>query len=189
MYKEESIEKFLNKLSSKESMPGGGVASALVAANGVSLGLMVCNLTIGKEKYKEYEKEVLEAKEKLERFKEDFLDIMDKDAKTFKVMENVYLMPKNTKEEKQKRREAMQEASKKCCVTPEELMIKANEAYRLIESLQGKTNESAASDLEIGSIFLKAAIAGAWDNILINLKSIKDQEFVKKYELLGEKFI
>ena len=48
MYKVESIEKFLNRLSSNDSMPGGGVASALVAANGVSLGLMVCNLTIGK---------------------------------------------------------------------------------------------------------------------------------------------
>ena len=189
MYKEQKIEEFLEKLSSKESMPGGGVASALVAAEGVSLGIMVCNLTIGKEKYKENEKEVIEAKNKLEKYKEDFLHIMDQDAETFKIMEKVYAMSKNTDEEKQKRRDALQEACKKCSETPEELMVKASEAYAIIESLQGKSNESAASDLEIGSIFLKAAIAGAWDNILINLKYIKDQEFVKRYEALGEKFI
>ena len=52
-FNENKIKDFLDVLASKESMPGGGTASALVAANGVSLALMVCNLTYGKEKYKD----------------------------------------------------------------------------------------------------------------------------------------
>lgn len=189
MYKKKTIDEFLEKLSSSDSMPGGGVASALVAANGTSLGLMVCNLSLGKEKYKKNEALIQEVKEKLEVYKKEFLFLMDKDAEMFKAMENVYLMPKNTNEEKETREEAMQKACKKCCETPETIMIKAIEALQLIDSLKGKSNESVASDLEIGSIFLKAAMAGAWDNILINLKYIKDEEFVKKYEYFGKQFV
>ena len=42
---------FLNALASEKPVPGGGGACALVAAEGVALGEMVANLTIGKEKY------------------------------------------------------------------------------------------------------------------------------------------
>lgn len=177
MYKENSIDEFLEKLASSDSMPGGGVASALVAANGASLGIMVCNLTIGKEKYKNDEPLVIDVKNKLENLKKEFLEMMDNDAKEFKVMEEVYKMPKDTDEEKVKRQEALQNACKHCCKIPKELMIKTKEAIDLIESIKGKSNVSAASDLEVGSIFLKAAMAGAWDNVLINLKYIKDEDF------------
>ena len=180
MYKKKTIDEFLDLLSSKQSMPGGGVASALVAANGASLGLMVCNLTIGKEKYKENECFVKEVKEKLEVLKEEFLNIMDEDATTFKEMEKVYGMPNVTEEEKIKRKEALQKACKICCVAPKKLMEKAKEGSKLLDTLKGISNVSAASDLEVGSIFLKAAIAGAWDNVLINLKYIQDEQFINE---------
>ena len=95
-YKNLTIENFLEKLGSSDSMPGGGVASSLVASCGISLTLMVCNLTIGKEKYKEYEELVLKVKKEAEELKKEFLELMDKDAETFKIMENVFAMPNVT---------------------------------------------------------------------------------------------
>lgn len=180
MYKEDSIEEFLKKLSSSDSMPGGGVASSLVGANGISLTLMVCNLTIGKEKYKEYEAQVIGVKEKAEALKEKFLTLMDKDAEEFKRIEKVFAMPNSTDEEKQNRKEAMQEACKKCCETPREMIENVIEGIRLTESIMGKSNKSAASDLEVGKLLLIAAAKGAWHNIAINLKYIDDEEFVAK---------
>ena len=182
MYKKDSIEGFLAKLSSSDSMPGGGVASSLVAANGISLTLMVCNLTIGKEKYKEHEALVQDVKTKGEALKEKFLMLMDKDAETFKVMENVFAMANATEEEKAKRKEAMQLACKKCCETPREMIERAAEGIKLTESIMGKSNKSAASDLEVGKLLLIAAAKGAWHNIAINLKYIEDQDFVKSQE-------
>ena len=52
---EEKIKDFLEALSSKSPVPGGGGAVALSAALGFSLALMVGNLTLGKKKYADYE--------------------------------------------------------------------------------------------------------------------------------------
>ena len=180
-YKNYKIEEFLRKLSSSDSMPGGGVASSLVAANGISLTIMVCNLTIGKEKYKENEELVLRVKKEAEELKDKFLKLMDKDALTFEIMEKVFLMPRNTDEEKKIRKEKMQVACKTCCITPKEVIENALKGIEITESIKGKSNISASSDLEVGKVLLKAAIDGAWQNILINLKYIEDENFKKEY--------
>lgn len=187
MYKENSIKEFLEKLSSSDSMPGGGVASSLVAANGISLILMVCNLTIGKEKYKENEALVISVKSEAEKLKEKFLELMDKDAETFKVMEKVFAMPNSTEEEKNLRKEKMQEACKICCETPKEMIENAIKGIELTDSIYGKSNKSAESDLIVGKKLLRASIEGAWENIAINLRYINDEKFVKEYEEFKQK--
>ena len=50
-----SITEFAKVLGSDAPAPGGGSAAALSAANGISLTKMVCELTIGKKKYAEFE--------------------------------------------------------------------------------------------------------------------------------------
>ena len=52
---EKTCVEFVDVLASKAPVPGGGGAAALVGAIGMALGSMVCNLTIGKKKYAEYE--------------------------------------------------------------------------------------------------------------------------------------
>lgn len=187
MYKENRIKEFLEKLSSSDSMPGGGVASSLVAANGISLILMVCNLTIGKEKYKENEALVISVKSEAEKLKEKFLELMDKDAETFKVMEKVFAMPNSIEEEKNLRKEKMQEACKICCETPKEMIENAIKGIELTDSIYGKSNKSAESDLIVGKKLLRASIEGAWENIAINLRYINDEKFVKEYEEFKQK--
>lgn len=50
MTEEKKISEYLEVLSSKAPVPGGGGASALAGALGNALGQMVVNLTVGKEK-------------------------------------------------------------------------------------------------------------------------------------------
>ena len=47
--KKQSIEFFLEELSSTKLVPGGGSAASLVAAVGIALGSMVGNLALGKK--------------------------------------------------------------------------------------------------------------------------------------------
>ena len=54
----QSCAAFTELLASKAAVPGGGGASALVAALGAALGGMVGALTVGKEKYAAVEAEI-----------------------------------------------------------------------------------------------------------------------------------
>jgi len=65
MIEKQTIQEFLDVLSSKQPVPGGGGASALAGALGTALGLMVGNLTVGKKKYADVEEEVILMIEKL----------------------------------------------------------------------------------------------------------------------------
>ncbi|HEX9739862.1 MAG TPA: cyclodeaminase/cyclohydrolase family protein, partial [Ignavibacteriaceae bacterium] len=68
-----SLKTYLNELSSNSPTPGGGNVSALCGVLACSLGMMVCNLTIGKKKYAEVENEIKDLLIKLETAKNDFL--------------------------------------------------------------------------------------------------------------------
>ena len=74
--------------------------------------------------------------------------------------------------------------NKKCEIfdrkTPIEIIENALEGIELTENIMGKSNKSAASDLEVAKIMLIAAAKGAWHNIAINLKYIDDEAFVTK---------
>ena len=59
MTEEKKICEYLEVLSSKAPVPGGGGASALAGALGNALGQMVVNLTVGKKKYAEVEEETV----------------------------------------------------------------------------------------------------------------------------------
>ena len=48
-FTKKSAEEFVEVLASKEPVPGGGGASALVGAVGCALGNMVGSLTVGKK--------------------------------------------------------------------------------------------------------------------------------------------
>ena len=49
-FQDKNLMEFTTELASKAAVPGGGGASALVGAVGVSLGNMVGALTVGKRK-------------------------------------------------------------------------------------------------------------------------------------------
>ena len=65
------INEYIDKLSSKSAVPGGGGTSALVGALGLALGQMVGSLTVGKEKFRDVEPEMLDLMTKTEDLLEE----------------------------------------------------------------------------------------------------------------------
>jgi formiminotetrahydrofolate cyclodeaminase len=177
---EKSCREFVRVLASKEPVPGGGGAAALVGAIGMALGNMVGNLTIGKEKYKDVEKEVMEIMNEATAIQNRLMELVDKDAEVFKEVADVYKMPKSTAEEKKKREEAMENALKQACSVPIEIMKSACDAIRLQRRLADIGSQLAISDVGVGVLCLKAALISGKLNVIINLNGIKDREFVKK---------
>jgi len=183
---EMSVAQFDEILASDAAAPGGGSAAALEGALGIALTHMVGGLTLGKKKYAEHQEMIENLMAQAERIRKDFIDVIDRDTEAFNGVSAVFSMPKETDEEKAARGEAMQTALKACTITPYEMMCYAVEALELTNSAVGKSNTSAASDLGVAALSLKAAIQGAWLNILINISGIKDEAFVAKYRAEGE---
>ena len=181
--------KLADVLASDAPAPGGGSTAALEGALGAALTAMVCGLTtVGKsrEKYAEYQEFVLASQKKALDLKARFMDVMDRDTEAFNVVSAAFGMPKATDEEKAARSAAIQKGLEGCTRTPFEMMELAAETLELTAELLGKTNDSAASDLGVSALSMRAAIQGAWLNVLINIGSLKNKELAEDYRKKGE---
>ena len=177
---------FVDLLASDAPAPGGGSAAALEGALGAALTAMVCGLTVGKKKYAEFQELAEEAQKKATDLKARFVDVMDRDTEAFNVVSAAFGMPKATDEEKAARSAAIQKGLEGCTKTPFEMMELAVETLELTASILGKSNDSAASDLGVSALSLRAAIQGAWLNVLINIGSLKDTALAEDYRAKGE---
>lgn len=183
---EMSVTEFIDTMASDAPAPGGGSASAMAAATGAALTSMVCALTLGKKKYAGVQTLAADGEYKAQRLKERCMGIIDRDTDAFNAVSAVFAMPKDTEEQKAERKAAMQEALKGCTKTPFEMMECALETLELVETLQGKLNSSAASDLGCAVLNLRSAVQGAWLNVLINIGGIDDTEFAEHYRRNGK---
>ena len=180
------VTEFVDLLASDAPAPGGGSAAALEGAIGAALTAMVCGLTKGKKKFAEFNDLAVEAEVKALALKDRFVDVMDRDTEAFNVVSAAFGMPKETDEEKAARSAAIQKGLEGCTATPFEMMEIAVETLELTDSILGKSNDSAASDLGVSALSLRAAIQGAWLNVLINIGSLKNQERAEDYRVKGE---
>ena len=95
-----SCTEFVTVLASNAPVPGGGGASALVAAIGTALGNMVGSLTVSKKKYADVQELAIESQKKGNELKAQFVDVIDRDTEAFNAVSAVFAMPKDTDEEK-----------------------------------------------------------------------------------------
>ena len=177
---EKTCVEFVDVLASKSAVPGGGGAAALVGAIGMALGSMVCNLTIGKKKYAEYEESVKEILAKASEIEKKLLNMIDEDAENFLPLSKAYGLPTSTEEEKKIKEETMENALKVACEVPINIVRVCYDAIKLHEDLVDKGSRLAISDVGVGVQCLRAAILSGQLNVVININSIKDVEYVEK---------
>ena len=181
-----SVSSFSEILASCDPAPGGGSTAALQGALGCALISMVASLTLGRKKYAAHEQFMERCAGRAKELRLRFLDIIDRDAEAFNNVSAVFAMPKGTDEEKAARAKAMQAALMACTLTPLEVMECALSMLEIAVEMPGRFNASAASDLGVAALSLKAAVSGAWLNILSNLGGIKDEAFVGRFRSEGE---
>lgn len=167
---------FIDALASNQPVPGGGGASAYVAALGVALGAMVGNLTTGKKKYAEFQDDITRILGEAEALIEDFKKLVNEDAEGFKPLAAAYKLPAGTDEEKLLKENAIQKALIPAADVPLEIARKCVEAIKMHEELAVKGTRIALSDVGCGVAFCKAALEGARLSALININMMKDAE-------------
>lgn len=175
-FKNYSLKKYCEDLSSPTPFPGGGGTAALVGALAVSLGNMVGSLTVGKKTYADVEDEIKEAMVKCQEIRERFLYLIDEDAVAFGPLSKAYGLPKDYP----RRDEIMEEALKEAASVPVKIIETCIDALDLIEIMVEKGSKLAVSDAGCAATLIKSTLEAAALNVYINTKYMKDREAAEK---------
>jgi formiminotetrahydrofolate cyclodeaminase len=185
---DDSIRNYLDEISSSSPTPGGGNVSAFSGAVASSLGIMVCNLTIGKKKYADVEEEIKDIKFELSVAKEEFLNLAEKDNQAFDKVMKAFKLPKDTDEQKKVRTESIEAATLEAAEAPAEVLKYCCKIVQLFQTLAEKGNQNSISDAGVAAALISTAAEGAYLNVLINCSSLSNQtvarEILKKNEII-----
>jgi formiminotetrahydrofolate cyclodeaminase len=170
-----NFEELLKEISSNSPAPGGGSVAALSGCFGASLISMVCNLTIGKKKYKDVEEEFKIILGESEELRNVLLELSEKDVQAFNEVMAAYKI--NDEEEKVK---SLEKAYKKAASVPHKTAVNCLRLVELARATTTSGNKNAQSDSAVGALMAFAGVKGAVLNVRINLKYIEDAEFKTK---------
>jgi len=165
---------FLARVAAGTPTPGGGSVAALSGALAAALTRMVANLTIGKKRYAEVEGEMRETEAAVARLEEELLDLVVRDSAAFEGMMAACGLPKGTGEEQEKRRQAIQEATREAARVP---LSTAERAVKVLEFLLRITavgSVSALTDARVAVAMARAAVQGAAQNVRVNAVTLED---------------
>ncbi len=177
MYIDEPMKKYLDEAASGAPTPGGGSVAALAGALGAALTSMVCNFTVGKEKYKDVEEEVSQILSESEDLRKRLLDLMVEDTQVYGEVSKAYGMPRSAPEEKKARTEAIQKALRLAMQAPLEAAFCCHKILKINEPLMDKGNQNLISDVGVAVLLAESALRSAILNVEINLSYIKDDDF------------
>lgn len=180
-----SLSAFVWETSSESVAPGGGSVSAAMGALGAALGTMVANLSAHKRGWDERWKEFAEKAETGSRIQKRLLDLVDEDTRAFNEIMKAYELPKNNEGEKIARAEAVETASKYASLVPLTVMDEAYKSYELLGKMVETGNPGSVTDAGVGILATTACIRGAWMNVKINIKTLKDRKFADEIETRG----
>ena len=170
-----SLTAFLDVLASPEPTPGGGTASALAGAIGVSLLMMVGALPKSRKNTDAERIALGEAGAALASVRDTFVALADTDADAYKQVLAAYRLPKSSETEKSVRSEAVQRALRAATEAPVETLRAATVAMRQARAVAEHANRNAVSDVRVALELIEASAAGGAANVEINLPGLDDE--------------
>ena len=173
------LDDFADETAGESMAPGGGSISAYVGALGVSLGTMVANLSAHKAGWDDKWEFFSEWAEKGQAYKNKLLFLVDEDTNAFNKIIDGFRMPKDSDEEKLARKNAIEEATKYATEIPFQVMETAFNSMEVMQAMIKDGLQNSLSDAGVGVLCAKTAVLGAYFNVKINAKDIKDRDFAE----------
>jgi formiminotetrahydrofolate cyclodeaminase len=176
-FADQPVAQFLDALSAPNPTPGGGTASAIAAAIGTALLMMVAGLARSRTNAEAEKTALAEAGSSLVGVRDRLTRLADTDAEAFDQVMTAYRLPKATDEEKAVRKTAIQDALRVASTAPLDVVRATREAIALARPVAANGNRSAVSDVRVALELLEASAAGAAANVEINIISLDDESF------------
>lgn len=172
---------FLDELASASPTPGGGSAAAWTAAEAAALVAMVARLTVGKGKYKDVEPLMVSLTEQAEKLRAKLQQAVQEDALAFEKVMAAFRLPKDSEEQLQLRKEAVQIATLEAARIPLGTARMALEVMRLAEVACASGNLNAITDAASAVQLAAASLSGAAANVSINLNGLDDEQTKEEF--------
>lgn len=184
-----TLTDFANETASESPAPGGGSIAAYCGAMGVSLGTMVANLSAHKRGWDERWEEFSTWAEKGMEYQNILLDLVDEDTHAFNKIMIAFQLPKDTQAEKEKRKTAIQEATKYAILTPFKVMETAFASMEVMKAMADIGNPNSITDAAVGALCARTAVMGAFLNVKINCGDCEDKAFVNDILKKGQQLV
>lgn len=172
-----TLDKFSEELFSKNAVPGGGGAAALVGALAVSLGGMAANFTVGKKKYETYTADLERILARASELRLHLLSLIDEDAKGYGEVSKAYkIKPMDEK--------ILEKALISAAMPPLDMMEDLREVIDILDELKEKTSSLLISDVAVGAKLAGAALSAAYVNVLVNTRLMKNKAVAQGLSLI-----
>lgn len=174
-----TLRDYCDVLASSEPAPGGGSTAALSGVLSASLTMMVVNLSVGKKTYEALDEDIkaqfMKESDNIIEIQKKLVGFVDEDTKAFNIFMEAMKLPKDTEEQKQVRKQKMQEASIYALQIPLKTAESCFELLKNQRTISKYGNRNAVSDVGVGALLALSGLEGAALNVSINLPGIADE--------------
>jgi len=170
-----TLRDFQSALASSSPTPGGGTAAAVALGQAASLTTMVCDLTLGNDKWSSGWAVAEAAQTVAIPLLNKAGELAQADSDAFDSVMESFKLPKSTDAEKTERRDAIQKATLVAAEIPYETARSALALMKHLPELAKRGNGNAVSDVGVAGLLASAAAKGAVFNVEINLGSLPEE--------------
>jgi formiminotetrahydrofolate cyclodeaminase len=167
-----TLREFQAALASSSPTPGGGTAAAIALGQSAALACMVCDLTLGNEKWQSGWSIADKVSNIAIPLFSRSLELASEDSAAFDEVMAAFKMAKDDDEQIDLRRVEIRRATLEAARTPLETARLAFKLLSALPELATHGNANAVSDVGVASLFASTACKGALMNVEINLSSL-----------------
>jgi glutamate formiminotransferase/formiminotetrahydrofolate cyclodeaminase len=171
-----SLASFVWETSADSPAPGGGSVAAVMGAMGAALGSMVANLSGHKRGWDDRWEEFAVWAERGAEMQKRLLELVDEDTEAYNGILKAFEMPKKSEEEKAARAAAVEAATLHASLVPLTVMKEAFRVFDLLQEMTARGNPNSVTDGAVGVLAVRACIKGAFLNVKINVKGLRDRD-------------
>jgi glutamate formiminotransferase/formiminotetrahydrofolate cyclodeaminase len=165
-----SLDGWLEELAGSAPVPGGGSAAALAGAVAGALVAMVARLTVGRKAYAAVDSRAREILAEAEALRAQLRRLVDEDAAAYAKVSEAYKIPKGMPQ----RSRTIDAALVGAAETPLAMARGATRLIALARDVEAIGNPNARSDARVAEGLARAALAGAVENVRVNVASLSE---------------
>src|SRR5438067_369622 len=165
-----TLDGWLEELAGGAPAPGGGSAAALAGALAAALVAMVARLTTGRKAYAAVQERVAAVLAEADALRAQLRRLVDDDAAAYARVTEAYRVLKGDPT----RKRAVDQALGGAAQTPLQIARGAVRLMALAREIGAIGNQNARSDSKVAAALARAALAGAVENVRVNVAALSE---------------